>query len=82
MFEKLQFQESLQHFENALAKDNNFALAYYYHANANTTTKGFFEDLDKAVALVDKISEGEKLMILALQATANGDQKKAGRTSR
>lgn len=75
MFEKLQFQESLQHFENALAKDNNFALAYYYHANANTTTKGFFEDLDKAVALADKISEGEKLIILALQATANGDQK-------
>lgn len=75
IFEKLRFQESLQHFESALTKDNNFALAYYYHANANTTTKGFFEDLDKAVALADKVSEGEKLMIMALQAGANGEQK-------
>ena len=76
IFEKLKFQESLQHFENALAKDNNFALAHYYHANANTTVKGFFEDLNKAVALTDKVSEGEKLMILALQAGTNGEPKK------
>ncbi len=74
IFEKLKFQESLQHFESALTKDNNFALAYYYHANANTTTKGFFEDLDKALALTDKVSEGEKLIIMALQAGANGEQ--------
>lgn len=76
VFEKLKFQESLQHFESALVKDNNFALAYYYHANANTTTKGFFEDLDKAVALADKVSEGEKLIIMAFQAGANAEQKK------
>jgi len=68
--------ESLQHLENALTKDSNFALAYYYHAFASTTTKGFFEDVDKAVALADKVSEGEKLMIMALQANANGEQKK------
>src|SRR4030066_2030447 len=74
--EKLKQQESLQHFENSLTKDNNFALAYYYHAFANPTTKGFFEDIDKAVALADKVSEGEKLMILAFQAGTNGEQKK------
>jgi tetratricopeptide (TPR) repeat protein len=75
IFEKLKFQESTQHFESALTKDNNFALAYYYHANVNTTTKGFFEDLEKAVSLAGKVSEGEKLMIMALQAGANGEQK-------
>ena len=75
-FEKLRFQESLQHFESAFAKDNNLALAYYYHSLANTTTKGFFEDVDKAVALADKVSEGEKLMIMSLQAGANGEPKK------
>src|SRR4030066_2219920 len=68
--------ESLQHLENALTKDSNFALAYYYHAFANPTTKGFFEDVDKAVALADKVSEGEKLMIMAFQAGVNGEQKK------
>ena len=76
IYEKLKFQESIQYFEGALAKDDNFALAYYYHANTNTTTKGFFEDVDKAVALADKVSEGEKLMIMALQAGAYGEQKK------
>ncbi len=76
LFDKLRFQESLVHFENAFAKDNNFALAYYYHSLANPTTKGFFADLDKAIGKLDNVSEGEKLMIMALQANVNGDQKK------
>ena len=78
LFEKLRFQNSLQHFENAIAKDNNFALAYYYHSLANPTNKGFFEDINKAAALADKVSDGERLMILAFQAGVNGDQKKQG----
>ena len=75
MFEKLKFQESLPYFQSAIAKDNNFALAYYYHAIANPTTKGFFEDIGKATALADKVSPGEKLMIVAAQSAANGDTK-------
>jgi tetratricopeptide (TPR) repeat protein len=74
--EKLKGTESLQFFENAIAKDENFALAYYYHSLFNPTAKGFFEDLDKAISLSDKVSEGEKLLILQLQAGVNGDQKK------
>jgi tetratricopeptide (TPR) repeat protein len=73
-FEKLEQRESLAYFENAIAKDKDFALAYYYHALANPTNKGFFEDYNKAVALVDKVSEGERLMILALKAGVDGDQ--------
>jgi tetratricopeptide (TPR) repeat protein len=73
-FEKLEQRESLAYFENAIAKDKDFALAYYYHALANPTTKGFFEDFNKAVALADKVSEGERLMILALKAGVDGDQ--------
>jgi tetratricopeptide (TPR) repeat protein len=76
LFEKLQQRESLQHFENAFAKDNKFAMAYYYHSLANPTNKGFFEDLDNAVANTENISEGEKLIILALKAGVDGDQKK------
>jgi tetratricopeptide (TPR) repeat protein len=76
LFEKLQQRESLQHFENAFAKDNKFAMAYYYHSLANPTNKGFFEDLDNAVANTETISEGEKLIILALKAGVDGDQKK------
>ena len=75
LFEKLRQQESLSYFENAIAKDNEFAAAYYYHSLANPTAKGFFEDLDNAVANADKASEGERLIILALKAGVDGNQK-------
>ncbi|HSP86779.1 MAG TPA: tetratricopeptide repeat protein, partial [Ignavibacteriaceae bacterium] len=76
LFEKLRQQESLQHFESAIAKDKDFALAYFYHATANPTTKGFFEDLEKMTALTDKVSEGERLLILSLKAQSDGNQAK------
>jgi len=76
LFEKLQQRESLRYFENAIATDKEFASAYYYHSLANPTTKGFFEDLNNAVAYSDKASEGEKLIILALKAGVDGNQKK------
>jgi len=75
LFEKLRQRESLQYFENAIAKDGEFAAAYYYHSLANPTAKGFFEDLENAIANVDKASEGERLIILALKAGVDGNQK-------
>ena len=54
-------RESLQYFENAFANDNRFAMAYYYHSLANPTTKGFFEDLDNAMANIENTSEGEQI---------------------
>jgi tetratricopeptide (TPR) repeat protein len=75
LFEKLRARESLQYFESAFTKDNKFAIAYYYHSLANPTNKGFFEDLNNAVANVNNASEGEKLIILALKAAVDGNQK-------
>lgn len=70
--ERLQGQESLKYFEKAVAKDPNFALAHLYFANSQPSAKGFFEQLNKAVALMDKVSEGERLWILGVQAGADG----------
>ena len=53
-------------------------MAYYYHALSNPTTKGFYEDLKNAVAFKDKTSQGEKLIILALQAAVDGNQQRQG----
>lgn len=75
LFEKLRQRESLQYFESAFAKDNKFAMAYYYHTLANPTAKGFFEDLNNAVANAEIVSDGEKLIILALKAGVDGNQK-------
>ena len=68
IFEKLRIQESLDHFQKAVEKDSNFATAYFYYAQAQPTAKGFFENMDKAIALVDKISEAEGNIILGFHA--------------
>ncbi len=70
--EKLRGQESLQHFDKAIALDPEFATAELARANNAPTAKEFFEHLNKAVALADKVSEGERLLILANEAGANG----------
>ncbi len=70
--ERLLGQESLQHFDKALALDPEFALAELGRANNSPTAKEFFEHLKKASALAPKASNGEKLLILANQAGANG----------
>ena len=71
--EKLRAQESLAHFDKALALDPDFASAELARANSAPTAKDFFEHLNKAVALSGKASEGERLLILANEAGANGE---------
>ena len=73
MVERLLAQDSIQHFDKAISLDPNFALAELGRANASQSAKEFFEHLKKAVSLSGKASEGEKLLILANEAGANGD---------
>jgi tetratricopeptide (TPR) repeat protein len=70
--DKLRGQESLQFFEKAVSEDADFALGYLYLSFAQPTAKGFFEMLDRAVSLVENVSEGERLWILGFQAGING----------
>jgi tetratricopeptide (TPR) repeat protein len=70
--ERLLGQESLQHFDKALALDPEFAAAELGRANNSPTAKEFFDHLKKAVALAPKASNGERFLILANQAGANG----------
>jgi tetratricopeptide (TPR) repeat protein len=71
--ERLLAQNSIQHFDKAIALDPNFAYAELGRANASPTAKEFFEHLKKAVSLAHKASEGERLLILAAEAGVNGD---------
>ena len=73
MVERLLAQDSIQHFDKAISLDANFALAELGRANASQSAKEFFDHLKKAVDLSGKASEGERLLILATQAGANGD---------
>ncbi len=72
--EKLRLQNSIQHFENAISKDPNFAYAYLLLAQSAPTAKVFFENMKKAVALANKVSEGERLLIMGAQAGVDGEQ--------
>ena len=71
--EKLLVQDSIQHYDKAIALDSNFAIAELNRANSSPTAREFFEHLKKAVSLSEKASAGERLLILATEAGANGN---------
>ena len=71
--ERLRTLEAASYFEQASTKDPTFAIAYLYLANVQTSPKGFFDNLRKAVALIDRVSEGERLTILSTQAFADNN---------
>ncbi|MBV9209536.1 MAG: tetratricopeptide repeat protein [Acidobacteria bacterium] len=73
MAERLLAADSLQHFDKAIQLDPTFAAAELARANASPTAKEFFDHLKKAVTLADKASDGERLLILANEAGANGE---------
>lgn len=74
--EKLRITDSIAHYDKALSLDPNFALAELSRAQVSPTGKEFFEHLKKAVTLSDKASDGERMMIQATEAGANGDPNK------
>ena len=72
LFDKLQAQESMQYFRNAVAADSNFAIAYLNLSFTVPSAKEFFENLNIAVSLADKVSEGERLWIKGVEEGVNG----------
>ncbi len=72
LFDKLQYQESIDFFKKAIEKDPDFAQSHLYLSFVQPSTKGFWESFNKAKALIDKVSEGERLGILGVEAGANG----------
>ena len=77
--ENLRAHDSREVLQRAVAKDPTFALGHYSLALNSPTAKEFFSHLNQAVSLSDKASEGERLMILGLQAGANADTDKQRR---
>lgn len=71
--EKLRVTDAHRVYEQAVAKDPAFALAYVGLANTAGTTKEFIEATKRAASLADKVSEGERLIVKALEAGLKGD---------
>lgn len=75
-FENLETVPAASFFDKAIEKDPSFALAYLYRAQSGGGFKVFRQNLDKAVSLAGKASDGEKLRILFVQAQADGEGQK------
>lgn len=74
--EKLRITDSISHYDKAISLDSNFALAHLNRAQVSPTGKEFFEHLNHAVSLADKASDGERMLIQAAEAGANGNPTK------
>ena len=70
----VQFRKAAEYFDQAIQKDPDFAMAYLYRAQSGGGYNLAMSNIKKAVALVDKVSPGEKLLILANQARFEGNR--------
>ncbi|HEX5873882.1 MAG TPA: tetratricopeptide repeat protein [Pyrinomonadaceae bacterium] len=74
--EKLRLTDSLAHYDKAISLDPNFAWAHLLRAQVSPTGKEFFDHLKHAVSHADKASDGERMLIQAAEAGANGNPTK------
>jgi tetratricopeptide (TPR) repeat protein len=71
--ENLQPHEAFALFQQAVALDPSFAMGEYALASTAPTAKQVRDHLDRAIALADKVSEGERLLIFAMRARIDAD---------
>jgi tetratricopeptide (TPR) repeat protein len=71
--EKLRATDAHTYYEQAVSKDPKFALGYVGLANTSATTKDFIEAATRAAALSGQISEGERRIVLGLEAAMKGN---------
>jgi len=70
--DKLRNQDARAHFQAAVAADSGFSLAQFNLALTEPTFHGFFDGMDRAAALAENASEGERLLILGFKAGVDG----------
>jgi tetratricopeptide (TPR) repeat protein len=71
--EKLRATDARRFYEQAVAKDPKFALGHLGLATTSGTNKEFIDAVTRAATLAGQVSEGERLMILALEAGMKGN---------
>ena len=78
LINKLQFMDAAKEFQNAVALDTTFALAYYRlaYALAWYANPGADEAIQKAMLLIDKVPEKERYLIRGEHAIIQKDLQK------
>ena len=73
LVESLRGTDARESFQKAVEEDDSFALAHLYLAYTAPNNNEFFECYSRALALADRVSEGERLMIRAIEARVRSD---------
>lgn len=71
--ENLRLNEAREYFQRAVEADSEFALAYLALAQTQATTNEFYEAFNQARARVNRISDGERLLIQVVEAGISGE---------
>ncbi len=77
LFDQVRFHDAREKFQQAAAKDPEFAMAHYQLALSSPSNKESREHLRQAVASAGKASEGERLAIQSLEAGFNAEPAKS-----
>jgi tetratricopeptide (TPR) repeat protein len=75
-YENIEFSAAAKLFDEAIAKDSTFALAYLYRAYSGGGAQVVRTNLEKAQAMTGKVSEGERVLIGYMQATSDANRPK------
>lgn len=71
-YDNLRVNEAQEYFKRALEKDPNFAMAHLNYGMTSNDIKILSVELNKALELIENVSEGERLLILGEQASLSG----------
>jgi tetratricopeptide (TPR) repeat protein len=71
-YENIQYATAAALFDEAILTDPEFAMAYLYRSRSGGGYNVERKNLEKAVSLIDKVTEGEKHKILFYKAFAEG----------
>jgi Tfp pilus assembly protein PilF len=74
-----EIEKAAKLFEDAIKKDSTFALAYLLRAFSGGGSEVLKSNLEKAVSLSDKVTEGEQILIKANKASNLDNDQKLGR---
>jgi tetratricopeptide (TPR) repeat protein len=73
LLENLRLTDARDHFQKAVELDEGFALAWLGLANTAQSNKDFWNALERAATEAEKVSEGERHIILAFDAGARSN---------
>lgn len=76
LYENVERSAAAKLFDQAIAKDSAFALAYLYRATSGGGAQVVRANLAKAQALTGKVSEGERTLINYMQANSDANRPK------